>query len=274
MEQYDNGISMIMNAARNYPLLTKKQEFELAYKIKQGDQESLNTLVMSNIRLAVKIASRHQSLNSMQFSDVVQEGIIGLMRAAKGFDPDKGWRFSTYATWWVMQSIQRAIQNRESAVRIPVHAQSHARQFQRRKEELRQLIGQEPDVEEVAADIGWSNKQLEQVITWGRVDRSLDDSFEQDGRELHETIPDINADVNKYFEQAELKKSLAAAIETLDPRSSEIIKLRNGLNNVKSLSLRETSSVIGLSPERIRQIEKKALKTLSKNQNLKLWLEV
>lgn len=272
MDLYDTPVDALLHASRNYPLLSAHQEKRLARRARNGDQEATDTMILSNIRLVVSTARRYGDRNGMQFSDLVQEGVVGLMRAVRGFDPDRGWRFSTYATWWIRQAIGRAIANRDSLVRVPIHAQSNAKIAHEGSAQLRQELGREPSQEELVTQLEWTNDQLEKTMNWGRVDRSLDEQGTDD-RHWHESLLDPSPDVYEQTEAIEEHDLIERAVEGLDDRSAQIVRLRHGLAQQDPLSLRETGKQVGLSPERVRQLEKNALQRLSHFSELSHWRE-
>lgn len=274
MEKYtEEPVDALLRASQNYKLLSAAQEVQLARRAKRGDEEAIQTLILSNLRLVVSVARRYGNRNGMQFSDLVQEGILGLIRAVKGFDPERGWRFSTYATWWIKQAIQRSIQNRDSLVRVPVHAQNTHKQLQHQTEELRQELGREPELGELASSLGWDEKKMDEVASWGKVESSLDEQKDED-RSWSESLEDPSMSIASLTEQRQRDELVDQALADLDERSAKIVRLRHGIGSENPLSLRDTSKKVGLSPERVRQLEKAALNRLRVHPKLQSWQNV
>jgi RNA polymerase primary sigma factor len=256
-----DSVGLFLHEIGRYPLLTREEEIELAKRVEQGDQEAKDRMVTCNLRLVVSIAKRYQG--QMPLGDLVQEGIIGLMRAVDKFDWRRGFKFSTYATWWIRQAIGRAIQTQSRTIRIPVHLAEREWKAWAAERSLTAELGRDPTDEEVAEAARISVAELKRLRQTARIVASLDQPVEEGGEtELGELAawegPDIVEQVHAGLEEETIRKALA----TLCDVEREVIRLRYGLDG-DPVTLREVGKRLGVSHERVRQLESSALEHLA-----------
>ncbi|MCQ2602791.1 MAG: sigma-70 family RNA polymerase sigma factor [Clostridia bacterium] len=263
-ETPEDSVKIYLTEIGKVPLLTAEQEIELAKRIENGDERAKKQLCEANLRLVVSIAKKYQGKN-MQFTDLIQEGSMGLMKAVEKFDYKKGFKFSTYATWWIRQAIVRAIADQSRTIRIPVHMNDTINTLKKAITHLTQKYGREPSDEELAE---YLNVTVEKVLEIKRI--SLDPvSLEtpigdnSDDTILKEIIADIGSqDPMVAVDSAYLKECINKVISTLSPREEKVLRLRFGLDDNRSRTLEEVGAEFDVTRERIRQIETKALKKL------------
>ncbi|NBH35572.1 sigma-70 family RNA polymerase sigma factor [Clostridiaceae bacterium] len=258
-----DSVKIYLNEMAQYPLLTPEKEMELAIQKDRGDKEAAKRLAESNLRLVVNIAKRY-CVNGMSFLDLIQEGNIGLLRAIDKFDYRKGYKFSTYATWWIKQSIQDAIVEKSRYIRIPAHMLERMRRFKEVTNELKAKLGRCPSDGEIAKEVGWTKNEVAQIQMCFVQFLSLDTPI---GEDQDNSMGDFIADENGMTpEQATMESAIAedvkAVLNRLEPREREILCYRYGLNGGCPMTLEEIGGIFRLSRERIRQIEKKAIKKL------------
>lgn len=260
MEQV-NGLQVYMKQIREIPLLTAEQEKELALKYQAGNKQAKEKLVTANLRLVVMAAKHYRLHTSLSFEDLIQEGNIGLMRAVESFDASKGWRFSTYAMYWIKQSISRAILNNSRAIRIPVHMLELKNKYGKAHKELTEELHREPTSEEVAFRLKIEIKKVKEIETLIKDPVSLNTALnDEDDGTLEDLIADPNQDRPDDRIDNELRaKAINAVLETLDEREKNIISARFGLNGKRAQTLDELAVEYHLTKERIRQIEQNAL---------------
>ena len=261
-----DALAQFLDEAGRHPLLTADEEIELAKRIERGDLAAKERLITSNLRLVVSIARKYQGVTDLCLLDTIQEGMLGLIRAAEKFDWRKGFRFSTYATLWIRQAIGRGLANSGRTVRLPVHIVARARKIQDAERKLAVELGRSPSEEEIAAYV---ELPLDEVADIRRADRgptSLDQSVGEDGdTALGDLIagdgPSVEEEVVAGIEDERLRE----AVDTLPEAERDVITLRFGLDREQPQALRETGRRLGLSSERVRQLEDRALRRLAQD---------
>jgi len=273
----DDSVKMYLKEIGKIPLLTTEEEFELAQKVVHGSdteqKRAKDKMAESNMRLVVSIAKRYSG-RGLDFLDLIQEGNTGLLRAVEKFDPDKGFKFSTYATWWIRQAITRAIADQARTIRIPVHMVETINKVLRTQRRLTQELNREPSVEEVAREMDMDVEKIEYVMKIKQDIASLDASVGREGEDEESSLGDFIEDEEKISPEDSaatqlLKEQLARILKTLSEREQKIIKMRFGIGGGKSHTLEEVGAEFSVTRERIRQIEAKALSKLRKNKETK-----
>jgi RNA polymerase primary sigma factor len=264
-----DALQLFLNEAGKWPLLTAEEEVELAKRIERGDHQAKERMINSNLRLVVSIAKRYQG-HDLHLLDLIQEGIIGLIRAVEKFDWRRGFKFSTYATWWIRQAVQRGVANKSRTIRIPVHIVEREQKMARAERELVTQLGRVPTEQEVAKRAKLPLKQVREVRQVARAVTSLDKPIgaESEGSfgELVAADQETPEDEVTYSLQ---EKALRHAVEELPEREREIIKLRYGLNGDHDpKSLDAIGRELGITRERVRQIEAAALEQLAVHREL------
>ncbi len=264
VSEIDDHIRVYLKKIGSIPLLTHEQEVELAIRIQQNDKKAKDQLVNANLRLVVSIAKRYIG-RGMQFLDLIQEGNIGLIRAVEKFDYKKGYKFSTYATWWIRQAITRAIAEKSREIRLPVHMHEKYNKIKRTIAHLSNMNGCEPSIEEIAKEIGMKPDDVRNIIKSCQDTISLDTPIgEEEDSQLRDFIADDET-VSPFESAAQdtLKDCMANIIkERLTTREAKVIKLRFGVDDDRPRTLEEVGSTMGITRERVRQIEAKALRKL------------
>jgi RNA polymerase primary sigma factor len=268
-----DALQLFLNEIRRYPLLTAAEEVELAKRIEQGDLEAKERMINSNLRLVVSIAKKYQG-QELSLLDLIQEGIFGLIRAAEKFDWRKGYKFSTYATFWIRQAIQRGLANKARTIRIPVHIGQRERKIVRAERELSAKLGREPTDEEIASEAELPLDQVEEVRDAARTVTSLDRPIGEEGDTALGDLLEGGAPVDQEVEVSLSEQLLRQTIEELPDTERDVIRLRFGLTGEEPQPLRETGRRLGLSAERVRQIESRALKRLAMRRELEALREV
>jgi RNA polymerase primary sigma factor len=269
-----DALQLFLNEIRRYPLLTAEQEVELSKRIEQGDLEAKERMINSNLRLVVSIAKKYQG-QELSLLDLIQEGIFGLIRAAEKFDWRKGYKFSTYATFWIRQAIQRGLANKARTIRIPVHIGQRERKIVRAERDLAAKLGREPTDEEIAGEAELPLDQVEEVRDAARTVTSLDRPVGEEGdTALGDLLEGGAPPVDQEVEVSLSEQLLRRTIEELPDTEREVIRLRFGLTGEDPQPLRETGRRLGLSAERVRQIESRALKRLAMRRELEALREV
>jgi RNA polymerase primary sigma factor len=264
-----DALQLFLNEAGRWPLLTKEEEVALAKLIERGDTEAKERMINSNLRLVVSIAKRYQG-HGLSLLDLIQEGIIGLIRAVEKFDWRRGFKFSTYATWWIRQAVQRGVANKSRTIRIPVHIADREQKIARAERTLAPKLGRQPTDEEIAQQAKLPLKQLREVREAARAITSLDRPI---GSEGDAAFGDLFASDQAQPEE-ELTVSLEQdvlhrAVSQLPDREQEVLKLRYGLNGDQDpASLEAIGRELGLTRERVRQIEANALEQLAVNREI------
>jgi RNA polymerase primary sigma factor len=251
------------------PLLNHEQEIALAQRIEQGDHEALQEMVRHNLRLVVSVAKRYVG-RGLTLLDLVQEGNIGLMRAAQKYDWQTGFRFSTYATWWIRQAITRAISDQGRTIRLPVHMGEAVSRLHRTVQTLSQKLGRRPTIEEIAKEAELPEERVEIMLRMSQQTLSLDVPI---GNDEDATLGDVIANKvevdnpEKEVSAGLLRDEVAEALETLAPRERLVVDLRFGLTKPRQYTLAEVGNQLGISRERVRQIERTALRKLRTGEN-------
>ena len=260
----DDPVKMYLKDIGKTPLLSAEDEIELAKKILEGDKRAKSKLCQANLRLVVSIAKRWASTNSLSFLDLIQEGNMGLLRAVEKFDYTKGFRFSTYATWWIKQAITRAIADQSRTIRLPVHMVETINRYSRTVRQLTQQLSREPTLEEVAEAMGISENKVVEIKKSALDPISLETPIgEEEDSKMSDFIEDESAkSPMEIASQKLLHEQLLSVIETLTPREQQVIRERYGLIDGKSKTLEEVGREFSVTRERIRQIEAKALRKL------------
>jgi len=264
-----DALQLFLNEAGRWPLLTADEEVELAKRIERGDQEAKERMINSNLRLVVSIAKRYQG-HDLHLLDLIQEGIIGLIRAVEKFDWRRGFKFSTYATWWIRQAVQRGVANKSRTIRIPVHIVEREQKISRAERELATQLGRQPSEQEVAKRAKLQLKQVREVRQVARAVTSLDKPI---GSENEGSFGELVASDRETPEEEVTyslqEKALRRAVADLPEREREIVKLRYGLNGDHDpKSLETIGRELGLTRERVRQIEAAALERLAVHREL------
>jgi len=269
-----DALQLFLNEIRRYPLLTAPEEVELSKRIEQGDLGAKERMINSNLRLVVSIAKKYQG-QELSLLDLIQEGIFGLIRASEKFDWRKGYKFSTYATFWIRQAIQRGLANKARTIRIPVHIGQRERKIVRAERELSATLGREPTDEEIAAHAELPLDQVDEVRDAARTVTSLDRPVGEEGDTAFGDLLEGGAPpVDQEVEVSLSEQLLRQTIEDLPETERDVITLRFGLTGEDPQPLRETGRRLGLSAERVRQIESRALKRLAMRRELEALREV
>ena len=269
----DDSVRMYLREIGDIPLLSQEEELELAQKAVKGDKKAKDKLAESNMRLVVSIAKKYSG-RGLDFLDLIQEGNTGLLRAVEKFDPEKGFKFSTYATWWIRQAITRAIADQARTIRIPVHMVETINKVMRTKRRLTQELNREPSDAEVAEAMGMDAEKIEYVMRIRQDIASLDGSVGRVGDDDESVLGDFIEDSERDSpEEATanqiLKEQIAEILTTLSEREQKIIRLRFGIGGGRPHTLEEVGNEFSVTRERIRQIEAKALAKLRKNKQTK-----
>lgn len=269
----DDSVRLHLREIGKIPLLSADEEIALARKVVQGDKKAKDKMAEANMRLVVSIAKRYSG-RGLDFLDLIQEGHTGLLRAVEKFDPDKGFKFSTYATWWIRQAITRAIADQARTIRIPVHMVETINKLLRTQRRMTQELNREPTIEELAKELEMEPEKVEYVIKIKQDISSLDAGVGRDGDDEDSVLGDFIEDEESTTpEEAAsnqlLKEQVQAILSTLSDREQKIIKMRFGLENGKSHTLEEVGQEFAVTRERIRQIEAKALAKLRKHKDAK-----
>ena len=263
-----DSLQLFLNEAGRYALLTAAEEVELAKKIEDGDVEAKNRMINSNLRLVVSIAKKYQG-HGLSLLDLIQEGVIGLIRAVEKFDWRRGYKFSTYATWWIRQAVQRGVANKSRTIRIPVHIADREQKIGRAERELMVKLGRTPTDEEICKASKVSLKHLREVRQAARAVTSLDKPVGDDnGASIGDLIGVAEGGVEEEVEISLTEDTLHRALDNLPERERKVLSLRYGLDLEEPQSLEEIGRRLGITRERVRQIEATALQRLAVSREI------
>lgn len=263
------NLAIYLKEIRKIPLLTAEQEREVAVKVQEGDKDAVDKMISSNLRLVVKIAKKYVN-RGLPFLDIIEEGNIGLIKAVYKFDPTKGYRFSTYATWWIRQCIERAIVNQSRVVRLPVHISDEINKMLKTSRELVPVLNREPTVEELAQEMKTTTRQITKLSMLIKRTASLDNSMDQESSSdfnysLQDVLEDTSLNPPSFdIDMKDRKMEIGRWLDTLNETEKSIIAMRFGLEKDDTMTLESIGKVFGVTRERIRQIEKAAIDKLRK----------
>jgi RNA polymerase primary sigma factor len=267
----DDSVRLHLREIGKIPLLSSEEELALAYRVIAGEKKAKDKMAEANMRLVVSIAKRYSG-RGLDFLDLIQEGHTGLLRAVEKFDPDKGFKFSTYATWWIRQAITRAIADQARTIRIPVHMVETINKLLRTQRRMTQELNREPTIEELARELEMEPEKVEYVIKIKQDISSLDAGVGRDDGEEDSTLSDFIEDEDSTTPEESargqlLKEQVQSVLGGLSDREQKIIRMRFGLDGGKSHTLEEVGQEFAVTRERIRQIEAKALTKLRKHKD-------
>jgi RNA polymerase primary sigma factor len=268
-------LGLYLSDISKIPLLDEKEEYELAKRAKSGDAIAIDALIQANLRFVVKIAKiyNRRLKGPASLLDLIQEGNIGLMEAVKNFDFSKGFRFTTYAAYWIRQYIQRAYRSKYSMIRLPVRRQEVLDKVKKRSQQFYMQMGREPSLEDIAKDLDLSQQQIEMLSTIREPALPLESRLSESSKTISEILEDPKA-LNPQDQVAgkQLQSRIEKVLGFLSPTEREIIKMRFGFQDGQKLSLRKIGKIIGLSQERVRCIERRALEKL-RRPSIRAYLE-
>jgi RNA polymerase primary sigma factor len=260
-----SSLDIYMQQISDIPLLTVQDEIDLAARIAKGDTEAREIMITSNLRLVVKIAQEYSNLG-LSVLDLINEGNMGLMKAVERFDPSKGGKLSTYASWWIKQAIKRALANQSKTIRLPVHMVDRVTLIRRTAAKLSESLGREPTNEEIAETLNLPATRVSHLRNVSTKPASLDSPInEEDGSTLGEVVPDEKSvDPYESLKSKSLIGDVNLVLSMLEPREADIIRLRFGLDGRDPLTLEQVGEQIGITRERVRQLQDQALRDLRK----------
>ena len=269
----DDSVRLYLRDIGKIQLLSNEEEVDLAYRIVKGEKKAKDKMVEANMRLVVSIAKRYSG-RGLDFLDLIQEGNTGLLRAVEKFDPDKGFKFSTYATWWIRQAITRAIADQARTIRIPVHMVETINKVLRATRKLTNELNREPTVEEIAKEMGMEPEKVDYVMKIKQDIASLDATVGRDGDDEDSVLGDFIEDEGRVSPEDAaaaqmLKEQIAEILSSLSEREQKVVKLRFGIGGGRPHTLEEVGAEFSVTRERIRQIEAKALSKLRKHKDTK-----
>jgi RNA polymerase primary sigma factor len=261
----DTAIKLYLREIGQVKLLTPDEEIDLAARVKRGDKKAREQMIKANLRLVVKIAHDYEGFG-LPLLDLISEGNIGLMKAVERFDPAKGGKLSTYGSWWIKQSIKRALANQSKTIRLPVHLVDKISKMRRTAMRLQEEFGREPTDDELAEELGISSSRVGQMRTAAIRPASLDAPIgDDDSNNFSEVVQDENADTPyEQLEEKTVTRMLQEMVKTLDPREATILRYRFGLDGGSEKTLEEVGQRFGVTRERVRQIQNIALNKLRK----------
>jgi RNA polymerase primary sigma factor len=263
-----DALQLFLNEAGRFKLLTAAEEVELAKRIERGDKEAKDLMINSNLRLVVSIAKKYQG-HGISLLDLIQEGIIGLIRAVEKFDWRRGFKFSTYATWWIRQAVQRGVANKSRTIRIPVHIVEREQKISRAERQLTAKLEREPTDEEVAEKAKLSLKHVKEVRAAARAVTSLDKPVGEGDSSFGDLFAVEGKEPSEEVHVSLAENAVRRAVETLPDRERKVVKLRYGMDgDPDPKSLEEIGRHLGLTRERVRQIESQALQRLAERREV------
>ncbi|MBU8912653.1 MAG: RNA polymerase sigma factor RpoD/SigA [Spirochaetales bacterium] len=257
----DDALKAYFNQIRKTPLLTFEEELELSRSIEEGDEEARRRLVEANLRLVVKIAKAYVS-KDVGLLDLIQEGNLGLLKAASKYDHRKQVRFSTYASWWIKQSITRALSNKRRSIRLPHRKEDALRKIQRAFNVLSQTLSRRPSVEEVAVEVGMGSAEVVEILNISHGPVSLDSDINSESGTLHDVFEDYSYSPDSEIMQQVMRDETLKFLERLREKEKKILLYRFAFHGGKKYTLKRISDEMGISPETVRQIEMRAIRKL------------
>jgi RNA polymerase primary sigma factor len=264
-----DSLQLFLRDVSQRRLLTAAEEVELSKRIERGDQEAKTHMIESNIRLVVSNAKRYRGLG-LPFLDLIQEGMLGLIRAVEKFDHRRGYKFSTYATWWIRQAMQRGVQQHSRTIRIPVHIGQELTKVRAEERKLAASLGRDPTLEELSERTGIDIERLDELRSVERVPVSLETPVGDDGgTALGELVPKEGPTPLEEVAVAFEERSIEQALRSLEPNERKVVELRFGLGGREPMALREVGKLTGLSSEGVRKLERRALRKLAEQHELK-----
>ena len=260
------SLQIYLQQISQIPLITPKEEIELAAEIKKGSEAAREKMITANLRLVVKIAQDYSNLG-LSLLDLINEGNIGLMKAVERFDPTKGGKLSTYGSWWIKQSIKRALANQSKTIRLPIHMVDRVTQIRRTTAILSERLGREPTDDELASEMNLPVNRITLLKSVSQKPASLDSPLgDEDGSTLGELVPDNKAvSPLENLQSKSIVGDISKVLDQLEPREADIIRLRFGLEGLDPLTLEEVGAKIGITRERVRQLQEHALRALRKS---------
>jgi len=266
-KEEQESLDIYIKQISQIPLITVEEEIALAKKIESGDDKAREKMITANLRLVVKIAQEYSNIG-LSLLDLINEGNIGLMKAVERFDPTKGGKLSTYASWWIKQSIKRALANQSKTIRLPVHMVDRVTQIRRTTSLLAERLGRDPTDDELASEMNLPVARVTHLKSVSQKPASLDNPVgqEDNGMTLGEIVPDENSITPlESLQTKSLIGDVNKVLAMLEPREADIIRLRFGLEGIDALTLEEVGTKIGVTRERVRQLQEQALRQLRKN---------
>lgn len=274
-----SSLDIYLKQISEIPLISVDEEIELAKKISKGDDEARKKMITANLRLVVKIAQDYSNIG-LSLLDLINEGNIGLMKAVERFDPSKGGKLSTYASWWIKQSIKRALANQSKTIRLPVHMVDRVTQIRRTTQQLSEKLGREPSDEELAEEMKIPVSRITHLKSVSKKPASLDSPInDEDGSSLGDLVPDEKSTSPlEKLQSKSLVGDVDKVLSTLEPREADIIRLRFGLEGRDPKTLEEVGEQIGITRERVRQLQEQAIrqlrKSMTKFEKQRTWEEI
>ena len=274
-----SSLDIYLKQISEISLISVEEEIELAKKISEGDDEARKKMITANLRLVVKIAQDYSNIG-LSLLDLINEGNIGLMKAVERFDPSKGGKLSTYASWWIKQSIKRALANQSKTIRLPVHMVDRVTQIRRTTQQLSEKLGREPSDEELAEEMKIPVSRITHLKSVSKKPASLDSPInDEDGTNLGDLVPDEKSTSPlEKLQSKSLVGDVDKVLSTLEPREADIIRLRFGLEGRDPKTLEEVGEQIGITRERVRQLQEQAIrqlrKSMTKFEKQRTWEEI